>query len=242
MTFQNGFDDVMRSDLTQSMLSRSFGPLDEPSLLLEGTRDDRRIHFAIKRAMDVALSLVALLALSPLLIGVALMVRVTSRGPAFFSQLRWGKDGRTIRVYKFRSMYVDRCDITGVSQTTENDPRVTPLGRILRRTSIDELPQLFNVLRGDMSLVGPRCHAIGMKAAGMLYEELVPHYHLRHTVRPGITGLAQVRGFRGPTDVASVSRARIAYDLQYIRAFSIWLDVKIIALTVWTELRGGKGF
>ncbi|WP_354556918.1 sugar transferase [Rhizobium aquaticum] len=192
--------------------------------------------------MDVVVSLCALIVLAPLLVGVALAVKATSRGPAFFSQQRWGKDGQKIRVYKFRSMYTDRCDATGVAQTTEDDPRVTPLGRVLRKTSIDELPQLYNVLRGDMSLVGPRCHAIGMKAAGKLYEELVPGYHARHTVRPGITGLAQVRGFRGPTDTPSVSRARIAYDLQYIRSFSIWLDMQILALTVWTELRGGKGF
>ena len=241
MTFQTGFD----AEVVSSKVSR--GTAGSKTLLaprsvipVNGWR--LNLNFGAKRLMDVIVSLSALIILAPLLIGVALAVKATSHGPAVFSQQRWGKDRRKITVYKFRSMYTDCCDVTGIAQTTENDPRVTPLGRVLRRTSIDELPQLYNVLRGDMSLVGPRCHAIGMKAAGRLYEDLVPGYHERHTVRPGITGLAQVRGYRGPTDTPSVSRARIAFDLQYIRSFSIWLDIKIIALTVWTELRGGKGF
>jgi polysaccharide biosynthesis protein PslA len=201
-----------------------------------------QLQFAIKRTIDISVSLIAMLVLSPFLMTVALAIRLSSPGPALFSQMRWGKDGSKIRIYKFRSMYIDRCDPTGVVQTKEQDPRVTPLGRILRQTSIDELPQLFNVLKGDMSLVGPRCHAIGMTAAGVLYEQLVPQYHQRHCVRPGITGLAQVRGYRGPTDTASLSKIRIACDLHYIRSFSIWLDLKILVLTLWIEVRGGKGF
>lgn len=241
MTFQTGFEDVVSSKFPRTMPVRAAHRGADAALNAAWT-EGRKVHFALKRLMDIVVSLSALIVLAPLLVGVALMVRATSRGPALFSQLRWGKDGRKIRVYKFRSMYVDRCDLSGINQTTQDDPRVTPIGRVMRRTSIDELPQLFNVLKGDMSLVGPRCHAIGMKAAGMLYEDLVPLYHQRHAVRPGITGLAQVRGFRGPTDTPSVSRARIAYDLQYIRAFTIWLDIRILALTLWTELRGGKGF
>jgi lipopolysaccharide/colanic/teichoic acid biosynthesis glycosyltransferase len=204
--------------------------------------DEKPVQIALKRVADIVIAAIALIVLFPVLLAIFVAIRVTSPGPAFFSQLRWGKDCTKIRVFKFRSMYADLSDHSGVEQTRLGDHRITPLGAILRKTSIDELPQLFNVLRGDMSLVGPRCHAIGMKAAGVLYEELVPNYHLRHAVRPGITGLAQVRGFRGPTDLAAVSRARIAFDLHYIQVFSIWLDIKIIALTVWTEMRGGKGF
>jgi lipopolysaccharide/colanic/teichoic acid biosynthesis glycosyltransferase len=170
------------------------------------------------------------------------MISLESPGPALFVQTRWGKHCQKIKVYKFRSMRLDSCDISGVAQTVKDDPRVTPLGAILRKTNIDELPQLLNVLKGDMSLVGPRCHAVGMLAAGIPYEQLVPHYHRRHVMKPGITGLAQMRGLRGPTDRPSKARARIASDLYYIDNFSIWLDIRILIGTVLAELRGGKGF
>jgi lipopolysaccharide/colanic/teichoic acid biosynthesis glycosyltransferase len=124
----------------------------------------------------------------------------------------------------------------------KKDPRITRVGSALRQYSLDELPQLINVLKGDMSLVGPRCHAIGMKAAGVQYEELVPHYHQRHHMRPGITGLAQMRGLRGPTDTSAKSRARIACDLYYIENYSLMLDLKIAYGTVRNELLGGSGF
>ncbi|ACE94910.1 exopolysaccharide production CDP-diacylglycerol-serine O-phosphatidyltransferase protein (plasmid) [Rhizobium etli CIAT 652] len=196
----------------------------------------------LKRLFDVYVSLIALIILSPLLIVIAVLIRLESRGSPMFSQTRWGKDGKKITVYKFRSMLSEACDPSGVIQTVENDARVTVLGRILRKTNLDELPQLFNVLRGDMSLVGPRCHAIGMLAGGMLYEELVPAYHRRHSMRPGLTGLAQMRGLRGPTDRVAKARARINADLYYIENFSFWLDMKIIAGTIVSELRGGNGF
>ncbi|CUX35602.1 Exopolysaccharide production protein PSS [Agrobacterium deltaense Zutra 3/1] len=201
-----------------------------------------RGQFALKRTMDIAGASIALVALAPVLLTVAVMVKLDSRGPVLFSQVRWGMNGRKIRVYKFRSMRTDLCDATGVAQTVKNDPRITRIGAVLRRTNIDELPQLLNVLKGDMSLVGPRCHAIGMLAAGRLYEELVPHYHMRHRVRPGITGLAQMRGLRGPTDRSDKARARIVSDLYYVDNFSLWLDIKIMVGTVISELRGGKGF
>src|SRR5262249_28096556 len=194
------------------------------------------------RAVDIAGSSIALLILMPFLLGVALLIKLDSPGPVLFTQIRWGKNCRKIRVYKFRSMRTDLCDSSGVAQTVRNDPRVTRIGAVLRRTNIDELPQLLNVLKGDMSLVGPRCHAISMLAAGMRYQELVPEYHQRHTMRPGITGLAQMRGLRGPTDKAAKARARIASDLYYIENFSIFLDLKIIVGTVVSELRNGKGF
>ena len=195
-----------------------------------------------KRTIDIAFALVALVCLLPLLLTVSVLIRLDSPGPILFTQIRWGKDCRKIRVYKFRSMRIDNCDVTGVLQTRPNDPRITRMGAVIRRTNSDELPQLLNVLKGDMSLVGPRCHAIGMLAAGIPYEDLVPNYHRRHQVKPGITGLAQMRGLRGPTERAAKARARIACDLHYIDHFSLKLDLKIMALTLWNELRGGEGF
>lgn len=197
---------------------------------------------AFKRFLDVTAASIALLILLPLLTVVAFLICVESKGPPIFSQLRWGKGGKTIKIYKFRSMRIDECDPTGIRQTVKNDPRITRVGAILRKTNIDELPQLLNVLRGDMSLVGPRCHAIGMLAGGVLYEELIPEYHLRHQMRPGITGLAQVRGLRGPTNRVSKARARVYLDLYYIESFSFLFDIKIIFATVISELKGGKGF
>lgn len=196
----------------------------------------------MKRAIDIVVSGMALFALLPLFLFCAIAIRLESRGPVFFTQLRWGKDGEKIKVYKFRSMRADLCDVTGVQQTVKNDPRITKFGAFLRKSNIDELPQLINVLKGDMSLVGPRCHAIGMKAAGVLYEELVPNYHLRHMMRPGITGLAQMRGLRGPTDTPAKSRARIASDLHYIQNYSVLLDIKILIGTLQKEVFGGTGF
>lgn len=191
--------------------------------------------------MDIIISAIALITLLPVLVPVAFFVKATSPGPIFFRQQRWGKNCEPISVLKFRTMYVDMCDPTGVKQTLPGDNRVTRFGAFLRKNSIDELPQLLNVLKGDMSLVGPRCHAIGMKAGGMLYEELVPCYHERHRMRPGITGLAQMRGYRGPTDTPLPSKLRVASDLYYINNYSVVLDIKIIIGTFINELRGGTG-
>jgi lipopolysaccharide/colanic/teichoic acid biosynthesis glycosyltransferase len=196
----------------------------------------------LKRLIDIAASLSALIILLPFFAAIALLIRMDSPGPVLFKQTRWGRNCTKIKVYKFRSMRTDLGDATGVAQTVQNDPRITRIGGILRRTNLDELPQLLNVLKGDMSLVGPRCHAIGMLAAGMLYEELVPEYHYRHLVRPGITGLAQMRGLRGPTDRAAKARARIASDLHYVENFSVVLDIRIIFGTLISEMRGGNGF
>ncbi|KIP98205.1 exopolysaccharide biosynthesis protein [Agrobacterium tumefaciens] len=200
------------------------------------------VQLATKRSLDVFIAASILLALAPVLLLIALLIRLDSPGPALFTQVRWGQNCRRIRIYKFRSMRADAGDASGVAQTVENDPRLTRIGAFIRKTNIDELPQLLNVLRGDMSLVGPRCHAVGMLAAGVRYEDLVPHYHDRHAVKPGLTGLAQMRGLRGPTDRPGKARARIASDLYYIENFSIRLDLWIMFGTVISELKGGKGF
>lgn len=200
------------------------------------------LNFAAKRLLDIFVSLTALVALMPFFLAIAAAIKWESQGPVFFMQNRWGRGGRVIRIFKFRSMRTDLCDATGVAQTRRNDPRVTRIGAFLRKTNLDELPQLINILIGDMSLVGPRCHVPGMLAGGVLYEELVKDYHIRHLVRPGLTGLAQLRGYRGPTDREDLARARFASDIEYIRNFNVWMDIKILAGTLVKEIRGGTGF
>nr|WP_311525145.1 sugar transferase [Neorhizobium galegae] len=201
-----------------------------------------RAQLAAKRAIDIGASLSALILLLPLMLLVALAIRIDSDGPTLFTQMRWGKDGRRFRVYKFRSMRTNLGDARGITQTIRDDPRITRVGALIRKANVDELPQLLNVLKGDMSLVGPRCHAIDMLAAGIPYEDLVPDYHRRHSMRPGMTGLAQMRGLRGPTDRPGKARARIACDLHYIDNFSVFLDLRIMLGTLLSEFRGGKGF
>lgn len=205
-------------------------------------RSASKAEFALKRSLDISVSATVLLILAPVLILILVLICLESRGSPLFSQLRWGKDGKKIRIYKFRSMRSDVGDPTGVKQTVKNDPRVTRIGAFLRRTNLDEIPQLYNVLRGDMSLVGPRCHAVGMLANGVLYEELVPEYHRRHVMRPGLTGLAQMRGLRGPTDRPSKARARINADLYYVENFSFAFDLMILLGTLRSELTRGQGF
>jgi len=196
---------------------------------------------ALKRLMDVVLSAGALIVLSPVLIALWVVIRLESPGPAIFVQKRWGRNQRPIDVYKFRTMRMDQGDASGVTQTVANDPRITRVGTFLRKSNLDELPQLFNVLQGTMSLVGPRCHPIGMLAGGVQYEALVPQYHDRHRVRPGLTGIAQVNGLRGPTVDADLAVQRIEADLYYVEHYSVWLDIKLILKTIWIEFRGGTG-
>jgi lipopolysaccharide/colanic/teichoic acid biosynthesis glycosyltransferase len=196
---------------------------------------------AAKRAVDIIGAGFGLLVCAPLLIGIAVAIKMTSPGPIFFRQKRYGYHGRRFWIYKFRTMFVHLGDDRGTHQTQTDDPRVTPIGRILRKSSLDELPQLVNVLIGDMSLVGPRPHVPGMMAGGMLYEELTPYYFQRHNMRPGVTGLAQVSGYRGSTTVPLSAIERLERDLQYIARWSLWLDVSIIVRTVLRELFGGSG-
>ena len=198
------------------------------------------IHIALKRALDIVGAIVGICALGPLLIIVALVIKCTSPGPVLFRQSREGLNGQTFKALKFRSMRMADCDPSGVSQTRENDPRVTLVGRFIRKTSIDELPQLFNVLVGDMSLVGPRPHVANMLAGGRPYRDLVPYYDERLAMRPGITGWAQANGLRGSTRDPQRARQRIDHDIAYIQNFSIWLDLKIIGLTIVREFFTGN--
>jgi putative colanic acid biosynthesis UDP-glucose lipid carrier transferase len=186
----------------------------------------------VKRGIDVVLaSLFLLIAFLPMLL-IALAVKLSSPGPVFFRQRRYGLDGREILVYKFRTMRVCE-DGPQVPQATRNDPRVTRVGAFLRRTSLDELPQLFNVLQGNMSLVGPRPHA---SVHNETFRKMIPGYMLRHKVKPGITGLAQVSGWRGETDTLGKMEKRIECDHRYIREWSLWMDIKILFLTAFVVL------
>ena len=185
----------------------------------------------IKDLFDRASAALLLLILSPLLIAVALGVKLTSPGPVFFRQERHGLGNRVIHVMKFRSMRTDMQDLGGAQQTQRNDPRVTALGAIIRRTSLDELPQLINVLKGDMSLVGPRPLPIQMRIQDRLNYEIVAEYAHRHRVKPGITGWAQIKGHRGAVDTPEGLQSRVAYDLYYIDHWSLWLDLKILVMT-----------
>ncbi|SNS83785.1 Undecaprenyl-phosphate glucose phosphotransferase [Sphingomonas laterariae] len=196
-------------------------------------RPIRDWHGILKAVEDRGLALLGILFLSPLLIATALAIRFTSPGPILFVQRRFGFNNVEIEVLKFRSMYVDKGDATGAERTTRNDNRVTPVGRIIRRLSIDELPQLFNVLRGDMSIVGPRPHATHMKVGDAYYFDAVKGYSARHRVKPGITGLAQVRGLRGEIDTIEKARKRVEYDRYYIDNWSLALDFRIIVETAF---------
>lgn len=181
-----------------------------------------------KRAFDFCTALVLLVFLSPLFVLIALLVKLSSPGPIFFRQRRYGLDGKEIWVWKFRTMRTCE-DGPVIQQATKDDPRVTPIGRLLRRTSLDELPQLFNVLEGSMSLVGPRPHAT---AHNEHYRKLIRGYMLRHKVKPGITGLAQVEGYRGETETLEKMQKRVEFDHLYIQRWSLWLDLKILLRTI----------
>ncbi len=201
----------------------------------------RSINLVLKRVLDIVLSAGALLAMSLVLIATAIAVKVTSPGPVLFVQMRPGLNGVMFPMLKFRTMYADLGDASGVRQTVANDPRITSIGAFLRRTSLDELPQLINVLLGHMSLVGPRPHPANMLAAGMDYRDLVPYYEMRYAMKPGLSGWAQANGLRGPTDEAGKARARIAHDMAYIQNFSVLLDIKIIFRTIMREFVAGTG-
>ena len=194
------------------------------------------LNGVVKRASDIVFSLLILAPLSPLLLTIALAIKLTSRGPVIFRQRRYGLDGEEFVVYKFRTMTVAE-DGAVIRQATLSDERVTRLGAFLRKTSLDELPQFINVLQGRMSIVGPRPHAV---AHNEMYRKLISGYMVRHKVKPGITGWAQVNGLRGETRTVEMMKARIEMDLDYLRNWSVQLDFWILAKTVWIVLRGQR--
>jgi putative colanic acid biosynthesis UDP-glucose lipid carrier transferase len=191
-----------------------------------------------KRLTDIVLSVMILLLFLPLLLLIAVMVKASSPGPIIFKQRRYGLDGREIAVYKFRTMSVTE-DGAEIRQASKSDNRITRIGGVLRRTSMDELPQLINVLQGRMSLVGPRPHAV---AHNEEYRKLIKGYMVRHKVLPGITGLAQVNGCRGETSQLEEMEARVNYDLDYLRRWTPMLDIKIILLTAVKIFRDDKAY
>lgn len=196
------------------------------------------ISGAVKRFEDIILSILILGIVALPMLAIAIGVKVSSPGPAFFKQRRYGLSGKVVEVWKFRSMTV--CEDGGeIPQAIRNDPRVTRFGEFLRRTSLDELPQFFNVLAGEMSIVGPRPHAV---AHNEQYRKLIPGYMLRHKVKPGITGWAQVNGWRGETEVLEKMEKRIEHDLDYIRNWSLWLDLKIIGMTILRGFRDRRAY
>lgn len=192
----------------------------------------------IKRAEDIVVSLIILALIAPLLIMIAIAVKVSSPGPILFKQSRHGLRGEKFQVWKFRSMTV--CENgASIKQATRNDVRITKVGAFLRRTSLDELPQFFNVLQGHMSIVGPRPHAV---AHNEQYKQLIPGYMSRHAMKPGITGWAQVNGWRGETDTLYKMQKRVEYDLEYIQRWSLWLDLKIIFATAFKTLNDKNAY
>ena len=196
----------------------------------------------VKWVEDKSIALVLIVLLSPVWLLTALAVKLSSRGPILFRQDRLGFYNEPIQIYKFRTMYHEAQDADAETLVTRGDLRVTSVGRILRRFSIDELPQLFNVLKGTMSLVGPRPHAKSAKAAGRLYQEVVENYAERHKIKPGITGLAQVNGFRGETDTEDKIRRRIEYDIDYMENWSLALDFKIMLKTIYVIFRSDSAY
>ena len=226
--------DVLAFDLIQARLVEINGM---PALSVCDT-PFHGMDAVLKRATDLVCASLALVLAAPLMLLIAIGVKLSSHGPVLFRQRRYGLNGEEIIVYKFRSMTVCE-DGAVVTQATADDHRVTPIGRILRRASLDELPQLFNVLQGKMSMVGPRPHAI---AHNELYRKLISGYMIRHKVRPGITGLAQVNGLRGETKTLEKMRERVRYDLDYLSHWSPWLDLRILIRTLGVLLRDRSAY
>ncbi len=192
----------------------------------------------LKWLFDKVVGSLLLLLLAPVMLAVALAVKLTSKGPILFRQKRYGFNNELIEVFKFRSMYVEQSDARADRLVTRNDPRVTPVGRFIRKTSLDELPQLFNVVfKGNLSIVGPRPHAVHAKAENRLYDQVVDGYFARHRMKPGITGWAQINGWRGETDTEEKLQRRVEHDLHYIENWSIWLDLVILARTPLSLIR-----
>ncbi len=188
-------------------------------------------NLVFKWVFDKVVAISALIVLSPIMLITAIAIRLESRGPIFFRQARHGFNNELINIYKFRSMYTEMSDLNAEKLATKDDPRITRVGRFIRKTSIDELPQLFNVLKGELSIVGPRPHALQAKAANKVYHEAVGGYFARHRVKPGMTGLAQINGWRGETDTVEKIEQRVNYDLHYIENWTPFSDIYILFMT-----------
>jgi polysaccharide biosynthesis protein PslA len=210
----------------------------QPVAYVSGAPEDARRAFW-KRVQDICIGTLALIILSPIMLMVAVAIKLESRGPVFFRQVRHGFNNQPFRCWKFRSMRTDMTDHKAAQQVIKDDPRVTKVGKFIRKTSLDELPQLFNVLMGSMSLVGPRPHAIGMKTGNIESEKLVADYAHRHRIKPGMTGWAAINGSRGPVDTGEDVEQRVAYDVEYIKGASFWFDIYIMAMTI-PSLLGDK--
>ncbi|PPD16571.1 MAG: undecaprenyl-phosphate glucose phosphotransferase [Methylobacterium sp.] len=196
-----------------------------------------------KAMFDRLLGAIILVLVSPLMLIVALAVKLDSRGPVFFRQRRFGFNNEPIEVFKFRSMYADKTDHNAAKLATRGDPRITRVGRFIRRTSLDELPQLFNVVFfGNLSLVGPRPHAFAAKAGDRLYEDVIDGYFARHRVKPGMTGWAQINGWRGETDTPDKLQKRVEHDLHYIENWSLFFDFSILVMTPVALIRGENAY
>jgi Undecaprenyl-phosphate glucose phosphotransferase len=196
----------------------------------------------LKSLSDKVMASIALVVLAPLMAAIALAIKLDSKGAVIFKQKRFGFNNEMIEIYKFRSMYQDRTDVEALKLVSKGDPRVTRVGRFIRKSSIDELPQLFNVLKGDLSLVGPRPHPTKAKAGEALYENVVASYFARHKVKPGITGWAQINGWRGETDTAEKIERRVEHDLYYIDNWSLTFDLYILLRTPWALLNTDNAF
>ncbi len=198
--------------------------------------------FVKKWLFDKIVASLALIALAPVMVLIALAIKFDSKGPALFRQKRLGFNNEQIDVYKFRTMFADTTDAEAAKLVTKHDPRVTPVGRFLRKTSLDELPQFFNVVKGDLSLVGPRPHALKAKAADKLYADAVDGYFARHRVKPGVTGWAQINGWRGETDTQEKILRRVEHDLFYIENWSVTFDLYILLMTPIALLKGDNAY
>ena len=224
-------------DLVAYMFSqRAMVLLDSVPLMTVFERPISGTDQILKRVEDVVLGAIIMLFAAPVMLITAIAIKIDSPGPIFFKQPREGFNNRTFLIWKFRSMYTDQLEFHGVNQATRDDPRVTRVGRFIRRASIDELPQLINVLKGDMSIVGPRPHAPTTKAGGREFRDVVSTYAARHRVKPGITGWAQASGWRGETDTEDKLVRRLEHDLHYIENWSVPFDLYIIAKTVFAAM------
>jgi Undecaprenyl-phosphate glucose phosphotransferase len=212
---------------------RTIGSIGGAKTIEVFNRPFKHVSGLLKTIEDKCLGLLLLIVLLPVMGLIALAIRLDSKGPLLFVQERFGFNNKIFHVYKFRTMRTEAGDPSGVRHTVPNDSRVTRVGRLLRWLSLDELPQLINVMRGEMSIVGPRPHVVAMRAGDKLYYEAVGDYFARHRVKPGITGWAQVHGLRGEIADLLQARERVAYDLEYIDNWSIWLDLKILLMTIW---------